>query len=795
MLIRFCVLAAALLASLTPALAQSGSGEPSPGPSATVAGQVTDADTGEPLPGATVQLDGTFVGTVTNRDGQFVLDLAGRMGALVVRYIGYETARVQPAGERLDVALVPSALELGEVVVSGEDPAVQLMRRVIEQKQTWREAVRSWQADAYVRYVVLADGEIAAIKEVATEAFWDRERGLAEQATAARTTDNLAATPGPLAAAAALVDLYDDEVEFAGFTLPGVTGPDALGFYRFEITGQRVQDGVPVYDVSVRPKSDLQPGFVGTLAVLDRPAALLEVRLGLSEAVRLPLVQDLSVSYGQAFSPFGQEEGGAYLPVDFRFDASGTPGMAGLRFPPSGFRVNARLSGYALNVPVPDSLYAEDEAAETRTARADSLALTRGQEVERPGVAIPLEQDEEAAYAELDSADRVVERFRPTGPLARFVSMSVNGESTQSGDGRTRRVRFRPDLWYNRVEGAHLGAGVRLGKRTGPFVRGSGAYLTAAEDAAFEVSGGWRENAWTLEGGYRDEVARQYGSDTWDRLLSSAAALLGEPDYYDYYGRRGAFASLAYRHRPENGLSLGVAVSAQVEDHESRAPRTGYDLLGAALNALPNPPVDGGRLQSVALRVGAGDLAQPVDAVQRSVTGIQGLSLQAEQSAGGDFSFTRLGAEAAYAVPTFLQRRLLPMTLHLRAGAGTYVGDLPAQRRFAVDGRVLGFAPFGTMRTQYGRPLAGRQYVSGFWEHDFRSVPFELVGWDGAADVGLSLLVGGGHAAVDVGGVTVQHHELSLGLSAGFLLPIRADVSVRLDEPGVAVGIGVARIF
>ena len=785
MLVRSCALVVALLASSVSTLAQS----------AAVAGRVTDADTGEPLPGATVQLDGTFVGTVTNADGRFALDLGGRAGALVVRYIGYETARVEAVGGSLDVALAPSALELGEVVVSGEDPAIQLMRRVIEQKKAWREAVRSWRADAYVRYVVLAEREIAGIKEVATEAFWDRERGLAELPTAARTTDNLAATPGPLAAAAALVDLYDDEVEFAGFELPGVTGPDALSFYRFEITGQRVQDGVPVYDVAVRPRSALQPGFVGTLAVLDRPAALLQADLRLSEAVRLPLVQDLDVRYGQAFSPFGQGAGGAYLPVDFRFDASGTPGMTGLRFPESGFRITARLSGYRLNVPVPDSLYAEDEAAETAAARADSLALARADEVDRPGLAIPLEGDEEAAYAALDSTDRIAARFEPKGPLARFLDFSVNGQSTAE-PARPRLFRYAPEVWYNRVEEAHLGGRVRLGHREGPFVRGAGAYLTGTDDAAYHASAGWSEEAWRVEGGYRDEVARQYGSETWDRLVPSVAALLGEPDYFDYYRRRGAFATAAYRYRfGEDGLRLGARLGGRVEEHEALAATSGYDLLGEAGNAFPNPAVEEGRLQSASLRLGVGDLAGEVGALQRSVARVRGLAVDAEQAVGGDFSFTRLEGRAAYAVPTLFTRRLLPMTLHLNAAAGTYAGDLPLQRRFAVDGRVLGLAPFGTMKTLGGRPLAGRRYMAGFWEHDFRSVPFEILGWDGAADAGLSLFVGGGHAAVDTGFGTAQHHEISLGLSGGFVLPVRADVSFRLDAPGVAVGLSVARIF
>ena len=43
---------------------------------------------GEPIAGASVQIDGTNVGTVTDTDGKFTLSDTGR-GTLVVNYIGY----------------------------------------------------------------------------------------------------------------------------------------------------------------------------------------------------------------------------------------------------------------------------------------------------------------------------------------------------------------------------------------------------------------------------------------------------------------------------------------------------------------------------------------------------------------------------------------------------------------------------------------------------------------------------------------------------------------------------------
>lgn len=89
-----------------------------------VTGTVRDADTGEPLPGASVVVAGTTRGTTTAGDGTFRLDLDFRGGepvaALVFSYVGYEarTVAVDAATGVLDVRLSPQWLDLEPVVVS-----------------------------------------------------------------------------------------------------------------------------------------------------------------------------------------------------------------------------------------------------------------------------------------------------------------------------------------------------------------------------------------------------------------------------------------------------------------------------------------------------------------------------------------------------------------------------------------------------------------------------------------------------------------------------------------------------
>lgn len=55
----------------------------------TVSGVITDEDTGEPLIGATVQVEGTSLGTATSLDGSFSFEAKKGEHTLVISYVGY----------------------------------------------------------------------------------------------------------------------------------------------------------------------------------------------------------------------------------------------------------------------------------------------------------------------------------------------------------------------------------------------------------------------------------------------------------------------------------------------------------------------------------------------------------------------------------------------------------------------------------------------------------------------------------------------------------------------------------
>lgn len=84
-----------------------------------VTGRVTSSDDGSALPGVSVVLQGTTVGTVTDFDGNYNITVPDEGGSLMFSFVGMETQLVELDGSTvIDVVLNPSSTELDEVVVT-----------------------------------------------------------------------------------------------------------------------------------------------------------------------------------------------------------------------------------------------------------------------------------------------------------------------------------------------------------------------------------------------------------------------------------------------------------------------------------------------------------------------------------------------------------------------------------------------------------------------------------------------------------------------------------------------------
>jgi iron complex outermembrane receptor protein len=84
-----------------------------------ITGTVTGSDDGLTLPGVSIQIKGTTLGTVTDVNGIYVLPVSGQGTVLIFSFVGYSSLEVAVGNQQvIDVELSPEARRLEEVVVT-----------------------------------------------------------------------------------------------------------------------------------------------------------------------------------------------------------------------------------------------------------------------------------------------------------------------------------------------------------------------------------------------------------------------------------------------------------------------------------------------------------------------------------------------------------------------------------------------------------------------------------------------------------------------------------------------------
>jgi hypothetical protein len=807
----------------------------------TLRGRVVDAETGTPLPQANLRIADAYRGTITNVDGRYTLELDSLPVTVVVRYVGYESTRrriTDDTDPRQTFRLTPSTVQMEEVVVTGTgNPGETIMRRVIENKQQWWPELKSYAVEAYNRFTLASDTTIAAIAESRTTAFWDAGRGTREVVRSQRGTANLRDL-STLPAASAVLNLYGDNVEVFGNRMVGVTHPEALDYYDFTLDTTRAIDGRRAFRIRVEPENRLSSTFRGTVTVLDSTYALLAATLRPTTSLSTSRVlKEVDITFEQQFSNFG---GPYWLPVDFRARRELDLQVSALiSFSNVSIRQVSRLSDYRVNLPVPDSLYRDttDQAVRAPDSPAPAQPSAGGEldSLSEEGPFVPYSTTERAAYRRIDSTDTVQDAFDPGGLVGWLQDLGVGGEDgislgddadeddadadttdTSEEDSGSSVVELEgglPILRYNRVEGGHFGLRLNLG--VGPLeVTGRGGYNTAPSGPTRWSYGG-TVTAPVAEGTalafrYRYGVAPRYRARSrivpfWARLSNSLLTLAGQPDYFDYLGAE----RLRFTVRQEvDNPDLDLALQLRNERHFSVDKNTEYNVLGRAITQPPNPSVAEGWLRSVALHATLGDDGLlgvlPINRVQARIEHSDpGL-------AASDFDFTRVEVVADARIETFFQRRLLPNTLDLRLDAGASLGTPPLQRFGVVEASPQPYTPFGALRTLDDRPYQGEHHVAAFWEHNFRTVPFELIGWQAPVNQDIELILHGGHGrtwieddterrlagrGVAVRNTDAVHHEIGLSVNGLLYDTLRLDVTKRLDASGLSVGVSLLRFL
>lgn len=294
---------------------------------------------GQPLPFAAIAVKGTEIGTISNEEGKYQLDLKPGYYEIVFQYLGFKTGlksmTIENKIETFNVTMEEQALNLGEVRIGSkdEDPAYTIMRRAIAKSRYHFLQVESYTAKAYTKssFVItdlpmefmykkeLKEMEkesnfkkgVPILNESVSEVTFNQPNSYKQKVIAARNSQdkNFAS-----ANAYFLTSFYQPEVVKAVSPL----SPKAFGYYKFEYLGAFRENGIEVNKIKVIPRSYGEGVYRGTIHIIEGEWSIYSLDL---ETVNT----GFNIGIKQVYSPVQN----VWMPVNQQFHVQG--GIYGLK--------------------------------------------------------------------------------------------------------------------------------------------------------------------------------------------------------------------------------------------------------------------------------------------------------------------------------------------------------------------------------------------------------------------------------------------------------------------------------
>jgi hypothetical protein len=288
---------------------------------------------GEPLPFAAIAVKGTDIGTISNADGKYQLDLKPGYYEVVFQYLGFKTGMksftIENNMEVFDVTMEEQALNLGEVRIGSkdEDPAYTIMRRAIAKSRYHFLQVQSYTAKAYSKssFVItdlpmeflykkeLKEMEketnfkkgVPILNESVSEVTFNQPNSYKQRVIAARNSQDKSFAS---ANAYFLTSFYQPEVVKAVSPL----SPKAFGYYKFEYLGAFRENGIEVNKIKVIPRSYGEGVYRGTIHIIEGEWSIYSLDL---ETVNT----GFNIGIKQVYSPVQN----VWMPVNQQFHVAG----------------------------------------------------------------------------------------------------------------------------------------------------------------------------------------------------------------------------------------------------------------------------------------------------------------------------------------------------------------------------------------------------------------------------------------------------------------------------------------
>lgn len=550
-----------------------------------ISGTIYDAVTSEPIPFATIKIIGKNTGTTSDENGYYILKVNNGLHEVLFSYIGYnsDTMSINVEGDNVkrDIYLTTSEIMIQEIVVAGEDPAYEIIRRAIRYKKEFQKNLNHYEYGAYSKYVLRSSaGSIApgmvidstgdrkmgifGILESQTKGYFRKPDDFKEIILAKKETANI--TRGfalPL-----VVNFYDEVIDLNRVNIPGPLADDAFDHYDYKLTGTTSIDSILIYEIKVFNKSNLSPQFYGEVFISDSIFSLMKIDLKTNDAVNLRGITELN--FQQKFSTYTDTKSNEYwMPSDIQIFADGS--FAGL-VSVTG-EIYSVISEYKINELLPPGIFDEYIIKVMPDSKKDSIYWTKNQllkstEEERRAYTL-IEEDEKKKANEIrfNITELKFGRFLSSKPLNYYHFNRVEGNFLQLN------ADFRNELGKDDIE-AYIGYGLSDKKLKYDF-----EYTKRLlKDRSLSVSAGI----------FRRLNILSYNLFGLAEFENSISSLFFKNDQYDYFYSSGYDFNIEYDLIPQLEIELMYSQEKQTTAFKN----TNFSIFKSDQDFKDNPPIN-----------------------------------------------------------------------------------------------------------------------------------------------------------------------------------------------------------
>lgn len=783
-------------------------------PRHTMSGVVYDASTKTPLQAVSVWVEGTKTGTMTDRNGRYLLRLSSGEHILVFSMIGYnkhrDTIVVQNDSVQRNVFLSPADALLQEVVVTAQTPANVLMRKVLAHKKQQQDSLQTYSYLLYSKFVASADTltagrasgngdtSIIAILESYSRGWFAAPNRYFNEIVQRRQSANIPPQAN-LVAFGTNINAYDDYVTILGEEIATPFHTDALDFYDFAIAREyRDNNGSTIVRLILTPSGGRKL-FSGTIDIDKTNLLPISVHLQPNKAVQLPF--EAQLTYTQLFE---QMAGRFLIPTGLRIESSMQADILWVLSPRLDVLVETIAYNYIFNEPTRDELFEQRRVEVAETAETFDSTFWYNQAV------LPLRADEEKAYRDIqtmrdtpDSLERTTIFDKALRPVTQTIALFARKPFTG----------WQDILRYNRVHGLYAGLGAT-------------AELTPWLSSTLRVGYGTADARWYADGSlnfaldslkkytlYANGYSKLIRRDNPYIVSMEAITLMSlflKNDYGDYFyatggeaGIEAGFGQLRFVRRDEFVRPTRLRLFFRSEDHASAGVNTEFSVLGGSTPFRANPPAFNGTLRSFGVEFNWN--YHPTRRFANIGVQVQG-EIAEPSFMPSDFRFRQVQSVVFLRTPT------LPLwELTVRFMGGWSFGDIPPQRFFSLESSSSAIANAGALRGLRVKEFYGDRFATLSLQHNFGEVIPGVLRIPNIASFGIEFML---HTGVGWSQFSEQarsytatelasthplreqvYYEVGVSLNK-ILLLLRADVTARLSQvssPKVFFTVGLAQ--